>query len=179
MQPRHARRPTRVVRALVGAAIVAMLSAAGVTWWVAPAVEPHVVGRTQPSPVAATPATGPVVRAAAVLRAWDRARAAAWQGGSVGALRRLYVGDAGASDVRLLESYVERGLHVRDLRVQVLAVEVMERRPGEWRLSVTDRLAAGTAVGPSVRKRLPRDRATRRTLSLVRHQGAWRMAAVR
>ena len=179
MQSRHARRRTRAVRVLVGAMIVATLFAAGVTWWVAPAVEPQVVGRTQPSPVAATPASGPVVRAAAVLRAWDRARAGAWAHGSVGALRRLYVGGAGASDVRLLESYVERGLHVRDLRVQVLAIDVLDRRPGEWRLLVTDRLAGGTAVGPSVRKPLPRDRASTRTLRLLRHQGTWRMAAVR
>ena len=179
MQPRHARRRTGVVRAIVGVAIGAVAVVAGVTWWAGPAVEPTAPAVAPTSPVGATPASGPAVRAAAVLRAWDRARADAWARGSVGALRRLYVGGAGASDVRLLEGYRERGLRVRDLRVQVLALDVLHRRPGEWRLRVTDRLSAGTAVGPAGRQPLPRDRATTRTLHLVRDRGAWRMAVVR
>lgn len=182
MQPHHVRRRTRAVHAVVALAIGAVVVTGGVAWWAAPAVEPSVgelPPSARPAPVAAIPASGPAVRAAAVLRVWDRARAAAWARGSVGALRRLYVSGAGASDVRLLEAYVERGLRVRDLRVQVLSIDVLDRRPGEWRLRVTDRLAAGTAVGPSVRQPLPRDRASRRILRLVRDEGAWRMAVVR
>jgi hypothetical protein len=142
-----------------------------------PAVEPSPVVAPQ-APVET--ASGPAVRAAAVLRAWDEARAGAWAAGSVGALRRLYVGGAGASDVRLLGAYLERGLRVRDLRVQVLALDVLHRRPREWRLRVTDRLAGGTAVGADgARQRLPRDRATTRSLVLRRVDGRWLMAAVR
>ena len=143
----------------------------------------------EPAPRAVEPAprvvepvetpSGPTVRAAAVLRGWDRARAAAWSRGAVGALRRLYVDGAGASDVRLLEAYVQRGLRVRGLRMQVLALEVLVRRPGEWRLRVTDRLARGRAVAAGWARTLPRDRATTRTLRLVRAGGAWRMAEVR
>jgi hypothetical protein len=176
MQPRHARRRHRLVPALLalgaGAAVVVLLV-------------PLVAG-TEPvrsaSPVVesteADRASGPVVRAAAVLRAWDRARADAWAAGSVGALQRLYVDGAGASDVRMLGAYLERGLRVRDLRVQVLALEVLQRRPGEWRLRVTDRLASGVAVGAGGRRPLPRDRATTRLIRLVRGGGQWRVAAV-
>ena len=114
-----------------------------------------------------------------MLRAWDEARAAAWEAGSVGALRRLYAEGAGASDVRLLRSYLDRGLRVRGLRVQLLAVEVLAHAPGEWRLRVTDRLAAGTAVGAGDETPLPRDRATTRELKLVRVDGWWRMVEVR
>jgi hypothetical protein len=166
------------VRAVIGVTVGALVVAAGMSWWSAPAMEPPAVARPEHTPVVATSASGPTVRAAAVLRAWDGARAAAWARGSIGALRRLYVGDSGASDVRLLWSYVERGLRVRDLQVQVLAIEVLDRGPEEWRLRVTDRLSAGTVVGPSLRKPLPRDRASTRTLRLVRHGDEWRMAAV-
>lgn len=123
-------------------------------------------------------AHGRVARAASVLRDWDRARAAAWARGSTAALRRLYVAGAGASDVRLLEAYRQRGLRVAGLRVQVLALDVLHHEPGRWLLRVTDRVSGGTAVGAGVREPLPRDRATTRTLRLVRPAGVWRMAAV-
>ena len=191
MQPRHARRRHRPVPALLaaaGAAVVGLLGlGAGPVEPAAPVVEPFETLTSfapQEAPVeagpATGPATGPAVRAAALLRAWDRARAEAWASGSVGALRRLYVDGAGASDVRLLRAYLERDLRVRDLQVQVLALEVLHRGPGEWRLRVTDRLAGGTAVGvDGARQQLPRDRATTRALALRRVEGRWRMAAVR
>jgi hypothetical protein len=119
-----------------------------------------------------------VARAATVLHAWDRARAAAWARGSPAALRRLYVAGAGASDVRLLQAYRQRGLRVAGLRVQVLALDVVHHEPGRWLLRVTDRVSGGTVVGAGVREPLPRDRSTTRTLRLVRRAGEWRMAAV-
>jgi len=143
----------------------------------ADAVSPDVVSPAA-APAAGTVA-GPVARAAAVLRSWDEARAAAWARGSVRALRRLYAERAGASDVRLLESYLDRGLRVERMRTQVLALAVLAHRPGEWRLRVTDRLASGTAVRAGDRQRLPRDQATTRMLCLVSVDGAWRIAAVR
>jgi hypothetical protein len=136
---------------------------------------------TRPRP-ASVSAEGPTVQAAAVLREWDAARAEAWAAGSVRSLRRLYVDGAGARDVRLLRDYLRRGLSVHGLRVQVLALDVLRHRPGEWRLRVTDRLAAGAVVtaghGSGTRRPLPRDQATTREVVLVRDAGAWRVAEV-
>lgn len=115
-----------------------------------------------------------------VLHAWDRARAAAYADGSVAALRKLYAGRAGAGDVRLLRSYLRRGYRIEGLRMQLLAVEVLAHEPARWRLRVTDRLAAGVAVGYGERVALPRDRASTRTVVLRRDRdGGWRVVRVR
>lgn len=120
------------------------------------------------------------MRAAAVLRAWDERRARAWAEGDAARLRGLYVDRAGAADVRLLRRYAARGLRVEDLTTQLLAVEVIGRGPGRWRLRVTDRLAGGDVVGADVRLRLPSDRADTRVVRLVRGaDGTWRVAEVR
>lgn len=195
MQPRHAapghrwRRPASR-RLLLGCLVTAVLAASvalpGLLRGQEPA-PPAVPAAAHPAGDHPAAAAGPdgeggqgrVARAATVLRAWDRARAAAWARGSRSALRRLYVAGAGASDVGLLAAYRERGLRVAGLRVQVLALDVVRHRPGRWLLRVTDRVAVGTAVGAGVREPLPRDRATTRTLRLVRVAGEWRMAAVR
>ena len=121
-----------------------------------------------------------MLRAARVLRGWDRARAAAYAAGSVRSLRVLYVDGAGRADVRLLRSYVRRGYRVEDLRMQLLTVRVLQHRPGLWRLRVTDRLAGAAAVGYGERVALPRDRASTRTVVLRRdRRGDWRVVLVR
>ncbi len=115
-----------------------------------------------------------------VLRGWDEARAAAYASGSVAELRELYVGGAGASDVRLLRSYLRRGYRVEGMRMQLLAVRVLAHGPGRWRLRVTDRLAGGEAVREGERLALPRDRASTRTVRLARgDDGRWRVVSVR
>jgi hypothetical protein len=136
-----------------------------------------------PQPVAlAAPAsapTGAAVDAAAVLRAWDATRAEAWAAGSVPALRRLYVGGAGERDVGLLRDYGRRGLTVDELRMQVLGLEVLRHRPGEWRLRVTDRVAGGVVTDrDGLRRPLPRDRATTREVVLVRGAAGWQVSEV-
>jgi hypothetical protein len=119
------------------------------------------------------------VEAASVLNAWDTARAEAWAAGSVPALRRLYADGAGERDVRLLRDYRRRGLAVHGLRVQVLALDVLRHRPGEWRLRVTDRVVAGVAVDhDGARRPLPRDQATTREVRLVRADAGWQVAEV-
>lgn len=131
-----------------------------------------------PVPVAGS-VGGPGVAAAEVLRGWDAARAGAWADGSVRDLRRLYADGAGERDVGLLRRYLGRGLRVDALRVQVLALDVLGHRPGEWRLRVTDRVAGGVVVDPTgVRRPLPRDQATAREVRLVRRGEAWRVAEV-
>ncbi|MFC4786306.1 hypothetical protein ACT8ZV_17645 [Nocardioides sp. MAHUQ-72] len=118
---------------------------------------------------------------AAALRAWDVRRARAWARGDVAALRDLYVpgSAAGRRDVAMLESWNDRGLRVRGMRMQLLAVDVRERGPERLEVEVTDRLANAVAVGAGRRVGLPRDEPSSRTVVLVRAAGEWRVAAVR
>ena len=121
-------------------------------------------------------------RARAVLREWDARRAAAWASGSLRGLRGLYVdgSPAGRADARMLASYVDRGLVVRGLRTQVLALRVLGSSAGRLRLRVTDRLVGGEAVTRDGREvRLPVDRATVREVEMRRVAGEWRVLSVR
>jgi hypothetical protein len=120
-----------------------------------------------------------VVRAADVLRGWDERRAAAWAEGDAAALRDLYVDRAGAADVRLLRRYADRGYRVEDLTTQLLAVEVLARAPGRWRLRVTDRVTSAVAVRGEEHRPLPRDGADTHVVTLVQAKGVWRVAAIR
>src|SRR5439155_1690453 len=90
----------------------------------------------------------PAVRALAVLRRWDRRRAQAWAVGDADALARLYVrgSETGARDGRDLHRWVRRGLRVAELRQQVAAFRLADRRPGRMVLVVTDRTVDGVAV---------------------------------
>jgi hypothetical protein len=117
-----------------------------------------------------------------VLRRWDAARSDAWARGDVWALRQLYVpGSAsGRSDARMLGEYVSRGLVVRGLRTQVLALSVASAGERRLVLRVTDRVVGGVAVsrrGPAVA--LPVDRPSVRRVELRRSAGKWRVVEVR
>ncbi|MDP3967947.1 MAG: hypothetical protein Q8Q02_06670, partial [Nocardioides sp.] len=117
----------------------------------------------------------------AVLVAWDAARARAYARGRAGALARLYLPGsvAGHRDVRLLADYAARGLRVRGMRMEIARVEVLRDRSQTRLLRVTDRLVGSRAVrtdGTSYP--LPRDRPSTRTVRLVHHDGAWRVASV-
>lgn len=174
--------------------VVAALALAGTAWWVARDGAPEVV-RTRAVAVGEAPrgaATGardlpdrdgrPTRDAAAidVLRRWDAARAEAYATGSPAALRRLYQGDAGAPDVRLLEGYLRRGYRVEGMCMQLLDVRILRRTPAALTLRVTDRLAHAVAVGRGERIELPRDHAGTRTVRLRRGpDDRWRVAAVR
>lgn len=136
-------------------------------------------GRT---PAAAVIAPGArqvdVVRAVgslAILRDWDRARAEAWAAGDVRALRRLYTPDstAGQRDAAMLRRWTARGLRVRGMSMQVLAVELRRRTDRTLVLVVTDRLSGAQAVGPSGSVELPRDGASTRRLSFREVAGRW------
>lgn len=137
-------------------------------------------------PVAAAPVDGPAAGpdeapAAELLRAWDAQRSAAYAAGSVRMLRDLYVAGSGAgrSDVHLLRGYRARGYRVVGMRMQVLALRLLEERPDRLRVEVTDRLDGAVAVGADSRLTLPRDRPSTRTVTLVRGaDGAWRVSAV-
>ena len=115
-----------------------------------------------------------------VLRAWDLSRSQAYGAGDAAALSSLYVvgSVAGTSDVRLLRSYAGRGLRVVGMKMQILAVDVLARSQGRWRLRVTDRLFRAVAVGNGARIVLPRDQATTRVVTMLRRAGAWKVASV-
>lgn len=143
----------------------------------------HAGGRPEGGGAVARPVAAPTdLPAARLLRAWDERRSAAYAAGSVPLLRGLYVrgSAAGGSDVRLLRGYRARGFRVVAMRMQVLALRVLERRAGRLRVEVTDRLQGAVAVRPGRRVVLPRDAPDTRVLTLLLGpDGTWRVAAVR
>jgi hypothetical protein len=132
----------------------------------------------QPSALLTAPAAE--VRAAAVLHAWDAARAGAWAAGDLRSLGDLYTPGslAGERDREMLREWLRRGLVVRDLRTQVLALRELRRTAGTWVLRVTDRVAAGTAAGRGLTRSLPRDSATTTIVTLRRQGGRWLVQSV-
>ena len=115
-----------------------------------------------------------------VLRAWDTERARAWARGSPRMLARLYTTGsvAGRRDLAMLRAWTDRGLRVRGLRTQLLTVRELAHTGSAWTLLVTDRLVGGVAVGRGVRRALPRDEATTRTVRLRLVGGRWRVSEV-
>lgn len=139
---------------------------------------------------ASTPASVPLVprdvtpsaalASLAVLRDWDRQRAAAWRDGDAARLDALYApgSAAGAHDVAMLERWARRGLRVRGMAMQVLAVDLLMRTERRIVLEVTDRLADPVAVGRGRRWPLPRDGVSVRRLEFRRTADRWLLAAV-
>ncbi len=144
--------------------------------------------RSSPTPADPLPRVAPsvtiteAVASLAVLRDWDRARSAAWAQGDVSALQRLYRpgSSARAHDVGMLTRWVERGLRVRRMTMQVLSVELRVRTERRIVLDVTDRLADAVAVplGGGRRQLLPRDSLTTRRLAFELTRAGWVLAAV-
>jgi hypothetical protein len=152
----------------VGVAVAVLLIAGAALWpdddagrWTAPEAD----------------RTGPI----AVLRAWDRDRAAAWRAGDVRALERLYVPGSrvGAADRAMLASYADRGLRVTGMRMQVAAARVLQSDDERIVLVVTDRLASAEARSPDGVVPLPVDRWSSRRVVLVRTGQRWRVTRVR
>ncbi|HVK30149.1 MAG TPA: hypothetical protein VM575_17555 [Nocardioides sp.] len=168
---------------LVGTAVVLLLALGLV---VRAAVHHPPSGTTTAAPATAVaPAAREIgvvqaVGSLAVLRDWDRARAAAWEAGDPAALRALYApaSAAGRADVAMLRRWSARGLRVEGMAMQVLAVELQLRTGRRLVLVVTDRLVGAVAVGPGGRRTdLPRDGASRRRLEFRRLGGDWLLAS--
>ena len=115
-----------------------------------------------------------------MLRAWDARRANAWARGDRRLLSSLYTRDsvAGRRDQEMLRAWLARGLVVRGLQTQLLEVREVRRTASIWTLVVTDRLVGGFAVGARVKRPLPRDAPTTRTVELRRVDGRWLVSAV-
>lgn len=164
----HPRRAALLLAVSLGSLAVALASLLGVL---------H--ARVAPADPAATahPSTvsDQAPDAVAVLRAWDARRATAWADGDAAALAALYVprSRAGAADLALLRRYADRGLRVRGMTMQLLAVDVRRESPDHLRLLVTDRLTGAVATRGGTRIGLPGDVASRRWLTLRRVDGAW------
>ena len=183
-------RSTAVV--VVGTAVALLLAVAAVVVWAAVRGDAPPSGRTAVPAAAASIAPSarsvgvlPVVESLAVLRDWDRSRAAAWAAGDVAALRALYArgSKAGERDVAMLRRWRGRGLRVRGMSMQLLSVELRARTARRLVLVVTDRLVgaeavrAGSSATPSGLA-LPRDRPSTRRLTFMRTSGRWRLASV-
>lgn len=128
---------------------------------------------------AATPHPATVEpRALRLLHAWDALRADAYARGDVAALRRLYVARSalGRRDAAVLRSYVERGLVVDDLRMQVLSADVRRDGPRLVEVVVTESVSGTVRAGTST-WRLPQDRTDAHVVVLGRRHGAWRMVS--
>jgi hypothetical protein len=137
--------------------------------------------RSVVEPAAAPAARTPASQARAVLRAWDRRRAAAWERGDLAALSRLYVPGSvtGRRDVAMLAAYRRRGLRVTGMTRQVLRLRVTAAVPRRWGLVVTDRLVDARVVGHGVMAAVPDGRPVTRRVSLVRAGRRWQVAEVR
>jgi len=137
--------------------------------------------RSAPSPPPGNPAAVDTASPLSVLRTWDRQRAAAYAEGDPAALRALYRpgSDVGDRDVRLLRTYAARGLRVTGLQAQVLAADLLIRRPDRLVLAVTERVTGAVAVGGGGRVRLPQGVPRYRVVVLVRRGDRWVVADVR
>ena len=162
--------PRRLLPILLGVTLCAVLGTAALVTLRPDSSVPA------PRPVSAVP-DGP----RSVLAGWDARRAEAWAAGDVDALADLYVegSRSGRADVRMLTSYVDRGLTVHGLRTQVLALEVLEVSPGSVEVRVTDRVSGARAVDGETVIPLPDDRASTRRVVLRLVEGEWLVDEVR
>ena len=171
---------TTAPRLLLAAAVMtAVVVAAGAMSGPSPGGGGPLVARGAASTGLVAPAPG--VEAATVLRGWDAARAEAWAAADVRRLDGLYApgSAAGRRDKEMLREWLRRGLAVRDLRTQVIALHEVRRTARTWVLRVTDRVSAGTVVGRGLARPLPRDSATTTTVTLRQVDGRWLVASVR
>lgn len=138
---------------------------------------PALVVSRVPDPAVARLGAAPVAAAdgLATLLAWDRRRSAAYARGDPAALASLYAPGSrtGARDVDLLRSYVARGLRVRGMRTQVLAVRQVAGDRARLVVEVTDRVRGAVAVGHGTRVALPVSRPVPRRVTLLRRRGEW------
>ena len=187
MPTRHRRTRTSRASGLSVAALLALAAVVALSVTVTVWSEREPTADASGAPPAASLAPGVrhritpkvAVTSLTILRDWDRARAAAWADGSPKDLRRLYANGSyvGRRDVRMLRKWLNRGLRVRGMGMQISSVELRARTTRRLVLLITDRLTGAVAVGGGRRIELPRDSESTRLLRFVRRGGRWLLAA--
>ena len=182
--PRHASRTVRprLVRRWVWTVLVLLVVVA------AAAVGLHPVASGPGStPVADRPVESPEPAAdggrwSDVLAQIDQRRDLAWRQGYPGRLVQVFVPGAAAlrADQAALRGYLRRGYDVGPTQVEYWHVQVVDRRPGQVRLAVVDRLRSVQVTDPTGhRRQLPDDRPTRHLIALRHTDTGWRIASIR
>jgi hypothetical protein len=120
------------------------------------------------------------------LAGLDQVRERAFATGDPALLDDVYVAGSSArrSDARLIEAYRSRDGRVVGAELRVLSCRVVRADASRVRLEVVDRLAPATVRwGDGTTTDLPRDRPTRRSVTLVRSgdddTAPWRIAGSR
>jgi hypothetical protein len=119
-------------------------------------------------------------RWATVLAELDRGRETAFAQADPRRLEGTYVRGTAvkAVDARTISQYASRGGRVVGARLQLLSCRVVEASPRRARLDVVDRLGPARVVwDDGTTTPLPRDRPTRRLVTLTRTSDGWRVAA--
>lgn len=122
--------------------------------------------------IAASPAVDPC----SALEILDANRAVAYATADPSILDDIYAAGSAAwtADRDILDGYRARGLRVVGADLELLDCRVVDRTPTRARLAVTDRLRSSWAIDQQgVATKLPRDRATHRSLTLHLTSGHW------
>ncbi len=161
---------TTIVAAALAAVPPADVSAHG-----SPDAADRVRPADRPAVAVPDPSTATPLYAAAVLRSWDRRRAAAWARADTAALSSLYdLGSrTGERDVHHLARWRSRGFRVVGLRQQVAALIVRRQAERRLVLTVTERTVGGVALGHHRRTALPTSAWARHRVVLRRVHGRW------
>lgn len=112
----------------------------------------------------------------------DQARAAAFAAADPAALGGVYVSSSPLleADADTIEAYSARGGRVVGALLQISACEVLERSADAIRLEVVDVMGpAYVRWDDATRSILPRDRATRRWITLRHTADGWRISGSR
>jgi hypothetical protein len=110
----------------------------------------------------------------------DRTRAVAFARADPTLLDDVYVpgSDAQRTDATTIDAYARRGGRVRGAELRILTCRLVRETPGRADLEVVDQLAhAKVEWSDGTTTALPRDRPSRRVVTLERTPEGWRMAA--
>ncbi|WP_156464599.1 hypothetical protein [Aeromicrobium sp. Root495] len=115
------------------------------------------------------------------LGALDVRRAEAFAGATSAPLRKVYVDERAAEpDRALVRDYRGRGMRLVGMSMVRTSCEAAAERPGRVRLQVVETLGPTWAVDRTGQATaLPKDRPTRRVVTLVEVRDGWRVARVR
>lgn len=112
----------------------------------------------------------------------DRGRSAAFADADPGRLDDVYAsGSSGRrADTAMIEAYARRDGRVVGAELRILTCRVVRASDDRVRLEVVDQLGPSRVVwGDGTSDGLPRDRPTRREVTMIRTADGWRIAQTR